>query len=39
MFTCLNCHAQNDTDDDHDDVSGYTYSSPACYNCHPNGTD
>jgi hypothetical protein len=36
VFTCLNCHEHNQTsmDSDHRQVSGYTYSSPACYNCH-----
>jgi hypothetical protein len=26
-------------DDEHDDVNGYVYSSPACYSCHPDGRD
>jgi len=37
VFTCTSCHAQGETDNDHDEVGGYVYSSPACYNCHPNG--
>lgn len=41
IFSCTHCHEHNrrDTDDDHDDVSGYVYSSPACYSCHPDGDD
>lgn len=40
-FTCFNCHEHNqsDTDNDHDEVSGYTYNSAACYNCHPSGRE
>jgi hypothetical protein len=41
-FNCLGpgCHDdQPETDDDHKDVSGYTYSSPACYQCHPDGRE
>lgn len=38
-FTCLTCHEHNqsDTDEDHDEVSGYIYNSQACYQCHPSG--
>lgn len=40
IFTCFNCHEhrQSEADDEHKEVSGYSYNSPACYNCHPNGT-
>jgi hypothetical protein len=40
-FSCLTCHAhrQSEMDDEHDDVNGYVYSSPACYSCHPDGRD
>jgi hypothetical protein len=40
QFSCTNCHEHNqgDTDDEHEGVSGYTYSSPACYGCHPSGS-
>ncbi|MBL8860096.1 MAG: hypothetical protein JNL28_16420 [Planctomycetes bacterium] len=40
IFTCTNCHAhqQNDMNDEHDRVSGYTYVSSACYSCHPTGS-
>ncbi|MGD2121575.1 MAG: hypothetical protein PVJ76_07515, partial [Gemmatimonadota bacterium] len=39
-FTCFACHKHNQTnmDNDHSEVSGYEYSSPACLSCHPNGT-
>ncbi len=37
-FNCLACHEQADTDNKHSDVDGYSYSSQACYQCHPNGT-
>ena len=38
-FDCLSCHEHNriDTDKDHDEVAGYTYDSPSCVRCHPNG--
>jgi hypothetical protein len=38
-FDCLVCHEHNQTkmDDVHKEVSGYSYSSPACYGCHPTG--
>jgi hypothetical protein len=37
-FTCISCHEHNrtDTDGHHTGVSGYQYSSPACYSCHRN---
>ena len=40
IFSCIDCHEHNDQrdlDDEHDDVSGYTYESDACLRCHPNG--
>ncbi|PKP30762.1 MAG: hypothetical protein CVT99_11605 [Bacteroidetes bacterium HGW-Bacteroidetes-16] len=39
MFTCIDCHEHNksDTDQEHDDVSGYLYESQACLDCHPTG--
>ncbi|MGE5424047.1 MAG: hypothetical protein ACM3N9_01715 [Syntrophothermus sp.] len=37
VFTCLTCHQQPEMDDKHQGVPGYAYSSPACFNCHPNG--
>ena len=41
VFTCFGCHEHNqtDTDKDHDEVRGYTYSSTACYNCHRDGRE
>lgn len=38
-FSCIDCHdhRQSEADSEHDDVSGYTYASQACYQCHPNG--
>ncbi|RMH03253.1 MAG: hypothetical protein D6702_06455 [Planctomycetota bacterium] len=38
-FTCIDCHAHRKSkmDDEHRDVNGYVYASPACYSCHPNG--
>ena len=40
IFTCFNCHEhrQSEADDEHSGVSGYSYNSQACYQCHPNGT-
>ena len=40
MFSCIDCHEhdnQNEVNNDHNGVSGYTYESTACYSCHPNG--
>lgn len=40
LFSCIDCHEhndQNDLADEHDEVSGYSFSSPACFSCHPNG--
>jgi mRNA-degrading endonuclease YafQ of YafQ-DinJ toxin-antitoxin module len=37
QFTCTTaCHEQGETDDQHQGVTGYVYSSPACYDCHRN---
>ncbi|MEI6455777.1 MAG: hypothetical protein WCO93_05770, partial [bacterium] len=40
VFSCIDCHEhnQNDMNDEHNGVSGYSYNSEACYNCHPNGS-
>lgn len=40
VFSCINCHEHNkaDMDDEHlGEVSGYSYNSAACYQCHPRG--
>ena len=39
MVSCTHCHdhRQSEMDDEHDDVSNYVWSSPACVNCHPDG--
>lgn len=36
-FTCISCHENPETDEKHQDVGGYIYSSTACLACHPNG--
>lgn len=36
-FTCLTCHTQSETDDEHNEVPGYSYNSNACLSCHPDG--
>jgi hypothetical protein len=39
-FNCLGCHPHSDkteTDGHHAQVSGYSYTSSACYSCHPTG--
>ncbi len=40
-FTCFSCHqhSQDEMDDKHSDVSGYSYDSAACYSCHPDGRE
>ena len=37
VFTCITCHQQGPTNNDHNGVNGYQYNSAACYACHPNG--
>ena len=38
-FTCFNCHthSQSNADAQHRGRSGYSYTSTACYSCHPRG--
>jgi len=39
-FSCIDCHEHNNSGElagKHDDVSGYSYTSQACYECHPTG--
>ncbi len=40
VFTCLSCHEHNKTsmDSKHRGRNGYSYTSTACYSCHPRGT-
>lgn len=37
VFTCITCHANPETDEEHTGVNGYVYNSSACFGCHPNG--
>ena len=37
-FSCFECHEQSATTNRHNDVTGFQYSSPACYACHPQGS-
>ena len=39
QFSCIDCHEHNktDMDDEHGDVSGYTWESISCLSCHPTG--
>ncbi|MFI5309896.1 MAG: hypothetical protein ACHQQ3_01575 [Gemmatimonadales bacterium] len=37
VFTCTSCHTAAATTPHHSGVKGYTYSSIACYSCHPKG--
>jgi hypothetical protein len=39
VFSCIICHEHNqqDTDEHHQEVQGYSYNSQACYTCHPTG--
>ena len=41
VFSCITCHEHNarDMNDEHRGVSGYAYSSQACYTCHPDGEE
>ncbi len=38
VFNCLGCHEKATTDSHHTGVTGYQYSSAACYACHPTGS-
>jgi hypothetical protein len=38
IFTCTtSCHPQASMNSKHQGISGYSYNSTACYNCHPTG--
>lgn len=39
VFSCLECHAHEQTamNNEHSGITGYSYSSQACYACHPQG--
>jgi hypothetical protein len=40
VFECILCHAHSnkaDVDSHHRGVNGYSYTSAACYRCHPSG--
>ncbi len=40
VFECIFCHEHSNktrVDNDHDEVSGYSYQSSECYRCHRNG--
>ncbi|MFM1872988.1 MAG: hypothetical protein RL398_2410 [Planctomycetota bacterium] len=39
QFSCIDCHEhrQSSMASEHQGVSGYTWTSAACYQCHPNG--
>jgi hypothetical protein len=38
IYTCITCHQQGPTGEDHNGVGGYSYNSPACLECHPDGS-
>ncbi|RMG67601.1 MAG: hypothetical protein D6722_12880 [Bacteroidetes bacterium] len=38
-FTCITCHTNPGTDNDHRGISGYVYLSTACLVCHPDGSE
>ena len=37
IFTCVSCHKNPETNDEHNGVNGYTYNDNACLACHPTG--
>lgn len=39
IFTCIICHEHNktETDNEHKEVGGYTYTATSCLTCHPDG--
>ncbi|HRK83856.1 MAG TPA: hypothetical protein PLZ12_20615, partial [Saprospiraceae bacterium] len=36
-FSCVACHLNPDTDDEHEGVGAYVYENTACLACHPTG--
>jgi hypothetical protein len=38
IFSCLGCHHQAGTDEEHAGIPGYAYASDACLACHPTGS-
>ncbi|MBK8701253.1 MAG: hypothetical protein IPN29_17615 [Saprospiraceae bacterium] len=36
-FTCVTCHQNPETNQQHAGIGGYVYNSPACLACHPQG--
>jgi hypothetical protein len=39
VFDCLACHPRAEMEDEHDEVPGFQYQSPACLECHPTGEE
>jgi len=37
IYTCITCHANPETNEQHTGVSGYIYENTACLACHPTG--
>jgi len=37
QFTCVSCHKNPETNDVHQNISGYVYDNNACLACHPSG--
>ena len=37
VFNCIGCHTKATTDSKHKGRAGYSWTSTACYSCHPNG--
>jgi hypothetical protein len=37
VFACITCHTNPETDNGHQEVSGYVYEDNACLACHPSG--
>ena len=37
VFTCIGCHLNPETDNEHMGVGGYVYEDNACLACHPTG--
>ncbi|MEZ4910823.1 MAG: hypothetical protein R2774_08165 [Saprospiraceae bacterium] len=37
IFSCITCHTNPETDNNHNGISGYSYTDNACIGCHPNG--
>ena len=39
VYSCFQCHAESETNNDHSEVNDYSYVSSECLRCHPDGNN